>query len=122
MAVCPYLTHRDPRLWADPGLFRPQRFVDPPQRPALGTVTTRSASARAACLGAQFGLREMAVLAETLLPAFDFALTTAPPGPVFDLTVRPDGPSSRPSPHGTPAADLLGAGVRGRVSSRGGGQ
>ncbi|WP_432154944.1 cytochrome P450 [Streptomyces tricolor] len=91
VAVCPYLTHRDPRLWADPGLFRPQRFVDPPQRPALGAYYPFGLGPRA-CLGAQFGLREMAVLAETLLPAFDFALTTAPPGPVFDLTVRPDGP------------------------------
>jgi cytochrome P450 len=46
----PYLTHRDPRLWADPLSFRPERFEDP--LPAWGLIPF--AAGERTCLGRSF--------------------------------------------------------------------
>ncbi|MEV0618775.1 cytochrome P450 [Nonomuraea sp. NPDC050404] len=91
LALCPYLTHRDPDLWPDPCLFRPQRFIDPPRRPVPGAYYPFGLGPRA-CLGAHFSLTEMTILAETLLPAFDFTLNQATPRPTFGMTIHPDRP------------------------------
>ena len=91
VALCAYLTHRDPRLWPDPERFLPQRFHDPAPRPALGTYYPLGLGPRT-CLGAQFTLQEMTLLAEALLPAFDFTLEGRRPEPAFDITIHPDGP------------------------------
>ncbi len=91
VALCAYLTHRIPGLWPDPERFWPRRFHEPAPRPALGTYYPLGLGPRT-CLGAQFTLQEMTLLAETLLPAFDFTLDGERPAPAFDITIHPDGP------------------------------
>ncbi|MFD9434844.1 cytochrome P450 [Streptomyces sp. NPDC060002] len=91
--VCPYLTHRDPELWADPEQFDPRRFVTPGGRPAhLGAYFPFGIGPRA-CLGVQFALRESTVLLEHLLPAHVLAFSSTPTKAAYGITVRPDGPA-----------------------------
>lgn len=104
--VCPYLTHRDPALWPDPGTFDPRRFTEG-TRPPHGAYHPFGTGARA-CLGQQFALREMELLLEALLPHFAPAFDSPPPltDPVFAATLHPDGPMaatirSSPFPHPT---------------------
>ncbi|MFJ4678151.1 cytochrome P450 [Kitasatospora sp. NPDC088783] len=89
--LSPYLTHRDPGLWPDPEEFRPQRFLDAERRPAPGAYLPFGLGPRA-CLGAQFAVREMALLLEELLPAYRAEIRDAPAGAGYGLTVHPDGP------------------------------
>ncbi|MEU3492218.1 cytochrome P450 [Kitasatospora cineracea] len=89
--LSPYLTHRDPELWPDPEEFRPQRFLDAERRPAPGAYLPFGLGPRA-CLGAQFAVREMAMLLEEVLPAFRAEVREAPAGAGYGLTVHPDGP------------------------------
>ncbi|CCH31786.1 cytochrome P450 [Actinosynnema sp. NPDC047251] len=86
----PYLTHRDDTAWPDPERFRPDRFAATAPRPAPGAYYPFGLGPRT-CLGVQFGLREMTLLLETLLPAFTVVPHTTP-APTFGVTVRPDGP------------------------------
>ncbi|MEU9252075.1 cytochrome P450 [Streptomyces sp. NPDC048270] len=91
--VCPYLTHRDPGLWADPERFDPERFTVPGRRPAHpGSYFPFGMGARA-CLGLRFALRESAVLLEHLLPVHVPRFRSVPARAAYGLTVRPDGPA-----------------------------
>lgn len=91
--VCPYLTHRDPGLWEDPGVFDPTRFTAPGGRPGdPGSYLPFGIGPRA-CLGLQFALRESTVLLEHLLPAHIPRFHSTPTGTVYGITVRPDGPT-----------------------------
>ncbi|MFJ1757213.1 cytochrome P450 [Kitasatospora sp. NPDC088134] len=91
LLLCPYLTHRDPELWPDPEEFRPQRFTDAGRRPVQGAYYPFGLGPRA-CLGAQFAVREMALLLEELLPAYRVEIRDAPTDTGYAITVHPDGP------------------------------
>lgn len=91
--VCPYLTHRDPELWADPEQFEPRRFTTPDGRPAHPGAYLPFGIGPRACLGLQFALRESTVLLELLLPAHEVTLHQPPSGATFGITVRPNGPT-----------------------------
>ncbi|HET6631289.1 MAG TPA: cytochrome P450 [Rhodanobacteraceae bacterium] len=82
--------HHDPRWFPEPAVFRPERFL--PGAPAL----PRSAFMPFGigphfCLGQQFAMVEMAVIAARLLRHYDFALEpgAALPEPVVDLVLKP---------------------------------
>jgi cytochrome P450 len=92
--VRPYLTHRDPALWADPGRFDPQRFTTPGRRPAHPGSYLPFGIGPRACLGLQFALRESTVLLEQLLPAHTPRFRSLPAGAAFGITVRPAGPAT----------------------------
>ncbi|MFF4428617.1 cytochrome P450 [Streptomyces sp. NPDC001513] len=91
--VCPYLTHRDPGLWEDPGRFDPGRFTTPGRRPAHPGSYLPFGIGPRACLGLQFALRESTALLEQLLPAYVPRFRSLPARAVYGLTVRPDGPT-----------------------------
>ncbi|GGQ03671.1 MULTISPECIES: cytochrome P450 [Streptomyces] len=91
--VCPYLTHRDPGVWADPGRFDPDRFLTPGRRPTRPGGYAPFGLGPRACLGLQFALRESTVLLEHLLPAHVPHFRSIPAGAAYGLTVRPDGPT-----------------------------
>ncbi|MEV4972207.1 cytochrome P450 [Streptomyces scopuliridis] len=91
--VCPYLTHRDPELWADPEHFDPMRFITPDGRPAHPGSYLPFGIGPRACLGLQFALRESTVLLEHLLPVHTLAFRSTPAKAVYGITVRPDGPT-----------------------------
>lgn len=91
--VCPYLTHRDPGLWEDPGRFDPGRFTTPGRRPAHPGSYLPFGIGPRACLGLQFALRESTVLLEHLLPAPTPRFRSTPAKAAYSITVRPDGPT-----------------------------
>ncbi|QES47207.1 cytochrome P450 [Streptomyces venezuelae] len=91
--VCPYLTHRDPGLWKDPGRFDPGRFTTPGRRPAHPGGYLPFGIGPRACLGLQFALRESTVLLEHLLPAHTPRFRSTPAKAAYGLVVRPDGPT-----------------------------
>ncbi|MBD0708033.1 MULTISPECIES: cytochrome P450 [unclassified Streptomyces] len=90
LLVCPYLTHRDPRVWPEPDTFRPGRFpLGTPLPP--GAYLPFGIGPRA-CLGTRFAMREMEALLGALLERFTVE-TTAPAGrPVFGVNLRTEGP------------------------------
>ncbi|MFH0518412.1 cytochrome P450 [Streptomyces sp. M41] len=90
--VCPYLTHRDPELWADPERFDPWRFTTPNGRPSHAGAYYPFGIGPRACLGLQFALRESTVLLERLLPAHTPVFAALPEKTQYGITVRPDGP------------------------------
>ncbi|AQT75461.1 cytochrome P450 [Streptomyces sp. fd1-xmd] len=91
--VCPYLTHRDPGTWEDPGRFDPDRFLTPGRRPTRPGSYAPFGLGPRACLGLQFALRESTVLLEHLLPAHVPHFHSVPAKASFGLTVRPAGPT-----------------------------
>ncbi|WP_405451347.1 cytochrome P450 [Streptomyces erythrochromogenes] len=91
--VCPYLTHRDPGTWEDPGRFDPDRFLTPGRRPTRPGSYAPFGLGPRACLGLQFALRESTVLLEHLLPAHVPHFRSVPAKASYGLTVRPDGPT-----------------------------
>ncbi|MFE0421332.1 cytochrome P450 [Streptomyces sp. NPDC058953] len=93
LLVCPYLTHRDPGLWAEPERFEPERFLTPGRRPAHPGSYLPFGIGPRACLGLQFALRESTALLERLLPAHVPRFRTVPSGADYGITVRPDGPT-----------------------------
>ncbi|MER7507997.1 cytochrome P450 [Streptomyces lavendulae] len=93
VVVCPYLTHRDPGLWEDPGRFDPERFTVPGRRPAEPGSYLPFGMGPRACLGLRFALRESTVLLERLLPDHTPRFRSVPEGAAYSITVRPDGPT-----------------------------
>lgn len=90
--TCPYLTHRDPRLWDGADDFDPTRFLRPggtPQGP--GAYLPYGLGPRA-CLGMQFAARETGVLLSALVTGFTLELLTPAPQAEFGLNLRPAGP------------------------------
>ncbi|MGW7366182.1 cytochrome P450 [Streptomyces sp. NPDC054841] len=91
--VCPYLTHRDPGLWADPERFDPWRFTTSGRRPTHPGSYLPFGIGPRACLGLQFALRETTVLLEHLLPSHIPVFHFTPAKAAYSITVRPDGPT-----------------------------
>jgi cytochrome P450 len=82
----PYLTHRDPQLWADPLTFRPERFAQP--LPSWGYLPF-SAGPRT-CLGASLAT----LILRTVADALSGQLTRVTTGQMVraGLTLAPAGP------------------------------
>jgi cytochrome P450 family 138 len=75
------LIHRDPRFFADPGRFDPDRFLE--RAPDTYTWVPFGGGSRR-CPGAAFAHMEMDVVLRTLLREFDLAPTTRPGERVHD--------------------------------------
>lgn len=86
--VSPYVLHRHPAHWKDPGRFDPSRFLDGKEHPAylpfgLGPHT---------CLGMGFAMAEGVTVLSVLLSRFHVtAPEAALPRPVAGLTLRVPG-------------------------------
>ncbi|GAB2918723.1 beta-carotene 2-hydroxylase CYP287A1 [Rhodococcus aerolatus] len=84
----PYLTHRDPGLWKDPLVFRPERFADPV--PSWGHIPFAAGErtclgrsyARAVLTGVLEGLAGVRLRALDDQPRLRAGITLAPDGPV----------------------------------------
>lgn len=87
------LMQRDPRWFPEPLAFRPERFAaDSPDAPR-GAFIPFGDGPRV-CLGQHLALSEMTVIAAMLLQRFALAApeATAPPRPVFHVSLRPEQP------------------------------
>lgn len=72
IACHPGLTHDDPRLFKDPRVFRPDRFLE--QRPSNYAYIPFGGGVRR-CIGAAFARMEFAVVIERMLENFDLLPT-----------------------------------------------
>ncbi len=87
------LMHHDPRRFPEPRAFRPERFAGSGPAAPRGAFMPFGDGPRI-CLGQHLALSEMTTIAAMLLQRF--ALTapesTAPPRPVFNVSLRPERP------------------------------
>ncbi|XVJ69199.1 MAG: cytochrome P450 [Rhizobacter sp.] len=84
--------HRDPRSFAEPQAFRPERFLPDAPPPPRGAWMPFGAGPRV-CIGQHFAMLEMTLLAAMLLQRYRIVLPhDAPPcSPVLNVTLRPQG-------------------------------
>lgn len=109
---CPYLTHRDPRIFPDPERFLPERFLG--RRPSPYEYYPFGGGPRY-CVGASYALQQMRIILAGVMAHVDLSLLTKPTRDYsrFSLLVAPA--------HGTPARVerrhvLVPEGSRGKVA------
>jgi cytochrome P450 len=80
--IAPYLVHRRPRLWPEPGRFDPDRFLGPEadQRDPLAFIPFSAGARR--CIGEYFSFVEMQMHLAILLPRFRLEHAPLPAEPV----------------------------------------
>ena len=90
--IAPWLLHRHRRLWTDPDLFDPTRFL-PGAPPAGRFAYLPFGVGPRVCIGAQFALTEATLVLARLVQAFEIRRAgSRPVVPVASITVRPDHP------------------------------
>jgi cytochrome P450 len=87
--LTPWVTHRDPRWFEEPGAFRPARFLSAPTWPTYAYFPF-GAGPRS-CVGQQFGLVEITLAMATLLQRFVPEPVAAPVQPEAKFSLRPQG-------------------------------
>ena len=90
VVIAPWVLHRQPRLWSDPDLFDPTRFL-PGRREAIDRYAWLPFGAGPrVCIGAAFARQEALIVLGEI--SRDFVLEMAPghePRPIQRLTLRP---------------------------------
>ncbi len=90
--VSPWLTQRDPRWWADPLAFRPERFAPGAPKPAPMAYFPFGAGPRT-CIGMGFARLEMTFALAAILRRVRLApADDPPPQPRAEITLRPQPP------------------------------
>jgi cytochrome P450 len=90
IVIAPYVLHRHHRLWSQPDVFDPSRFM-----PEARTAIPRFAYlpfgvGQRTCIGAAFALQEAAIVLAVLVRDFDICLRPdAEISPVQRITLRP---------------------------------
>jgi cytochrome P450 len=88
--IVPWVLHRHVKLWRDPNVFDPGRFLPGAEPPARFSYLPFGAGARA-CIGAQFALTEATIVLARLLRAFRIELADDRPVlPLATVTLQPD--------------------------------
>lgn len=91
LRITPYLLHRDPRWWAEPQAFRPERFMPGAPEVPRGAYMPFGQGPRV-CLGQHFAMLEMNIVAALLLRAYRLKPSgEAPPRASLAVTLRPAG-------------------------------
>lgn len=91
--ISPWVLHRHRRLWANPDMFDPGRFLDGPPLAHRFAYLPFGAGPRV-CVGAQFALAEATLVLATLMR--DFRVVSdgdTPVLPVAVVTTQPDHPA-----------------------------
>ncbi len=92
VVISPYVLHRHRRLWRDPDLFDPTRFLARTSEAVGRYAYLPFGVGPRMCLGAAFAVQEATLVVATLMR--HFALDLAPGEtvwPVIDFTLRPRG-------------------------------
>jgi unspecific monooxygenase len=88
--IAPWLLHRHEKLWRDPNVFMPQRFLPPSPPPDRFAYLPFGAGPRV-CIGAHFALVEATLALAKLVGAFRIELADkAPVMPIGVVTTQPD--------------------------------
>lgn len=93
LRITPWIIHRDPRWFADPEKFRPQRFVSTAEPPERGSWLPFGVGPRR-CIGQHLAMREMTLVAAMLLQRFEIEPIAGEPAPSpqMHVTLRPMAP------------------------------
>src|SRR5262249_7326924 len=88
-----YVTHRDERWFPEPERFDPERFLGEKASKVSPYAYFPFGAGPRACIGAQFALTEMTLVAACLLRRFVFSLRPGEPDPepYTHLSLRPRG-------------------------------
>lgn len=89
IAIASYVTHRDPRYWADPDNFNPQRFIE---RKITRDDYTYFPFARGArsCIGESLAMAEGLIILSQFFETFDVQMDqNFDPNPKHHITLRP---------------------------------
>ncbi len=90
LVIAPYILHRHRRLWAQPDLFDPTRFLGPAKAKIPRFAYLPFGAGPRTCIGSSFALQEATLVLAKLVQRFDIALA---PGamvwPLQKITLRP---------------------------------
>jgi cytochrome P450 len=90
VTVSPWLMHRHRKLWDEPPVFRPERFLDQPHPWGMEAFLPFGGGPRV-CIGAGFALAEAQIILATVLARVEIALANDRPViPVASITLGPD--------------------------------
>jgi cytochrome P450 len=87
--IVPFTLHRDPRWFAEPERFDPERFLQPPSWPAHAYLPFGSGPR--ICIGQNFALVEACVVAATILSRWEPVAVPNVPKPEPKFSLRPEG-------------------------------
>jgi cytochrome P450 len=93
IVISPYVLHRHRRLWDEPDVFDPNRFLENPPRPVARYSYLPFGVGPRMCIGAAFAQEEMSLVLAAIVR--HFALSPAPGQtvwPVQRFTLRPRDP------------------------------
>ncbi len=91
LLVAQAVIHRDPRWYADPDSFRPDRWLSGIDRPRFAWLPFGGGPR--VCIGNHFALMEGVLALERIVPAVRFEPhVSVPPPQIPSITLRPDGP------------------------------
>lgn len=82
IVVCPYVTQRDPRWFADPHEFRPERWLDGSTQNMPRFAWIPFGGGPRVCYGQNFAMAEMVLVLATVMRRFRFSL---PAGSASDV-------------------------------------
>jgi cytochrome P450 len=91
LSISPYLLHRDPAHWPDPGRFDPGRFEAAPSRARSRGVYMPFGAGQRMCPGGSFATAEVQIVLATLLRRVAFEATGAEPRFEPRITLGPQG-------------------------------
>lgn len=87
-----YVMHRTDRLWDDPLLFDPDRFLRDPSLRAKGAPYMPFGAGPRICVGAAFAVMEAVMVLGTLTRDYDIIIADDVfPRPLMTVTLRPEG-------------------------------
>ena len=87
-----YVMHRTERLWDDPLLFDPDRFLREPSLAGKGAPYMPFGAGPRICVGAAFAVMEAMMVLATLARDFDIIVADdVYPRPLMTVTLRPEG-------------------------------
>jgi len=92
LRITPWVLQHDPRWFAQPEAFRPERFLPDAKAPPRGAWMPFGAGPRV-CIGQHFAMLEMTLAGAMLLQRYRLELPThaTPCEPEFHVTLRPRG-------------------------------
>jgi cytochrome P450 len=87
-----YVMHRTERLWDNPLLFDPDRFLRDPSLRAKGAPYMPFGAGPRICVGAAFAVMEAVMVLATLSRDYDIIVDDDVfPRPLMTVTLRPEG-------------------------------
>jgi cytochrome P450 len=91
IVISPYILHRHRRLWQEPDLFDPSRFLSPAKANIPRFAYLPFGAGPRTCIGSSFALQEATLVLAMLVHRFDIKLAPgAQVWPLQKITLRPE--------------------------------